>query len=327
MSTVQNIGQNTPTTAGVENVAIRANGAVVYWKTSDTSRGRLLGALDAVDLLELLPKQREPHAILRAALLQLCNANGTGDRKYIVVERKAPKVQGYQIHSVDKQDGQDSIVAFQGGYRLDEYENIVHDGDPQHQQAFDVPSVVAVYSYQQNIVPAATVGRVLVGAVQRIGGVCLRPAGGIYWVPEDVLLSIRALALVLNGANADCKVYIINTVLDDAAIDAVKDALVAEVTAITASIRQELVENKLGEQAVKHRKAQAKYLHERVSRYEGIFGEALDALHAAVNVTEQELKAAEAIDDNNEFFGDLYKAPENDHGSFGGILRGEEVSE
>lgn len=303
---VSNITQPNSQPAGsIEHVAIAANGAVTYWKTSDTSRDALREALTQASLEDLVPRQREPFSVLRAALLQLCAAASHEDNKYIVLDRKAPKVNGYEVHLVRKESPDYNVVALLGSYKVDEHEHITADLNA----FFTLSDVEAVYAHQKGLVPAATVGGVLVKAVQRIGGVCLRPAGGVYWVPQDSLPKLVEVAGALQRAQEGTKVYTIHTVLDDAAIDAVKDALIAEVTAITASIRAELVENKLGKQAVKHRKAQAKYLHDRVARYEGIFGEALESLHAAVAVTEQELKVAEAIDDNNEFFGELYAAP------------------
>ena len=88
--------------------------------------------------------------------------------------------------------------------------------------------------------------------------------------------------------------------MDEGTIRAVKDAIVSEVTQAAAAICEEIAGGRLGPDALENRKDAALHLHERVSIYEGVLGEALAELHVVVRSVEQTAAAAMAVQEHVE---------------------------
>jgi hypothetical protein len=81
--------------------------------------------------------------------------------------------------------------------------------------------------------------------------------------------------------------YSITHELDEAAVLAVRDALVAEVTAETRRIAADIQSGELGERAIESRKNEAAALRQKVVRYESMLNVALDGLKQGLESIEQ----------------------------------------
>lgn len=289
-STTSGAGQTS-----LEHVKINAQGAVVYWKTADTDRRDLQHALTCHGLEQYLPAQRTPATVLHGALKLLAGRHKTDKVDYAVIRTEDPAINGYEVH--DAFLGVQNVVTFAGRYKIDETGVVTCESPYTRDAAFPLEEVQSAVSSQANIVPGASIGRILVNYVKAQHAVTLRPEGAIYWVPEESVPAIEKIAQALTNANDKVKVYLLRTVLDDAAIEAVRDALVSEITQAAEEIRGDLKANPLGDRAIQFRKTKAQQLHERVTRYEAILGETLSVLHAAVQVSETELQATEALED------------------------------
>ncbi len=284
----------------LEKVNVSANGAIVYWQAADTNRDKLRAALEVAGLDKFMPDPREAYAVLRSSLKALAAEHKKVDSEVIVLPHKNHEQNGYDIQFVEKHEARNDVL-YLG-------EAKIGDVGPEQSGAlpWDFTQLYAQYQYQANHVSAAGVGKVLVNAVHYLGGVCLRQAGGVYWVPQDSMQQLDAVADAFKAANDKIKVYPIHTVMDQHAIEAVRDALFAEVTDILAKTKAELAENKLTERVLGNRKRSAVELHDRVKRFEEIFGQTLETLHDAVRATELELEAATALEDE-KVFGNLFE--------------------
>ena len=117
----------------------------------------------------------------------------------------------------------------------------------------------------------------------------MRDMGGIYWLPEAGVDVWKQVAAAVEGASEKAgsnSVYMLTTVMDDAAIRAVKDAITHEIAGEAIRVHGEVTEG-LGDRATENRKERMKELHSRVSHYEGLLEESLESLHNTISVVEQ----------------------------------------
>jgi len=75
-------------------------------------------------------------------------------------------------------------------------------------------------------------------------------------------------------------------------VRAVRDAIVAEVSAEGSRISQEVMDGNLGERALEHRKEQALGLRSKIELYEELLDCGLESLRKAVDETEQTVATA-----------------------------------
>ena len=290
---------NAPYNPNVERVALASNGGVVYWKTSDTPRDLLVTALSGAGLENLIPSPRAPEAILVSSLKALASRHKTDDVEFIITRTTDPKT--FVVHFTQICSATYCTPA--GIYTVDDIGVVSVAGYPAQAVPFSQEEIQAQFQFQASVVSGAALGKVLVNVLATLGAVTLRPSGAIYWVPQDGLPQVEYIASVLGQANEKVRVYVLHTVLDAQAITAVRDALVAEVTAASHQVREDLKSNDLGERAIQTRKKNAKALHERVSQYELIFGETLATLHEAIQVAETEIHAAEVLEESADLDG------------------------
>jgi hypothetical protein len=150
-------------------------------------------------------------------------------------------------------------------------------------------AIVDAFNAHLGMLRTAQVSAALVEVLDRLGGTRLRPTGAIYWLPEHRLKDWQAVAKAVEGAGVGrpSAVYILRHQLDEDAIRAVRDAIVAEVSGEALRIDQEVSSGELGERALDHRKAQAEELRKKIQQYEDILGIGLQSLHKAVDQAEQ----------------------------------------
>lgn len=111
----------------------------------------------------------------------------------------------------------------------------------------------------------------------------------MYWIPGHKLDDWTAVARAVEAA-ADGRpsaVYLLRHRLDADAVRAVRDAVVAEVSAEAQRIRDEVQTGELGGRALETRKAEAAGLRDKVLLYEDLLAVGLAGLHAAVDAADQ----------------------------------------
>jgi hypothetical protein len=110
----------------------------------------------------------------------------------------------------------------------------------------------------------------------------------VYWVEEGKLPQWSELTDLIRRATlfGESKVYLLRTLLDDSAVQAVKDAIIHEVRTAAAGIEDKSTNGNIGERAFRARRRDAQGLHSRVAYYENILGQTLSELHAVADQCE-----------------------------------------
>jgi hypothetical protein len=253
-------------------------GLVTFWTLAEwTDISRLREEWGAAGLEGYVPDQRAPVACLKDALAEtfggsqvLIRSLASKNGFVVVREQRGTEDNAYQtLFSARIIDGQQEPV----------FSNVSDDAS----------KVLDAYRRYQGRLTGQQVGAALVRVLYSLGGTRLRPTGGVYWLPGDQVdtweRTTEAVGLAADGGRSVG--YCISHELDEAAVLAVRDALVAEVTAETRRIAGEIQTGELGERALESRKNEAAALRQKVIRYEGMLNVALDGLKEGLESIEQ----------------------------------------
>jgi hypothetical protein len=134
----------------------------------------------------------------------------------------------------------------------------------------------------------------LVSLINHWGGTCLKPNGGMYWLPDSWLPQWEALAQVVSSAamSVSGRLYQFRVARDAHTLRAVIDALTEEIEAEVCSIDQDVTSAELGHRALETRRRLANALASKVEKYESLFSLPLPKLRE--NLSRVELAAAQA---------------------------------
>ena len=225
----------------------------------------------------MLPDQRKPTTILRNAMQQLYGGNGhlirplaDGDGWEAVAESKGVQANDYghilsarvrgetsasiEVSVTTTADQRDAIVA-----RFNELRDRLHAD--------------AV---------AAMLTRYVSGPCH---GTSLRPAGGVYWVPEDKAAQWKRLVEAVEAAgetSGSNSVYLLRTAADEGMVTAVRDAITHELQSAAAEIGEDVKSTALGERALQGRVEASKKLSAKLGRYESLLGESLTSVRQSI---------------------------------------------
>jgi len=254
---------------------ISVSGVVTYWRLSWTDRNRLEQALTAIGLPELLPDQRQPTTILRNAMQQLYGGNGhlirplaDGDGWEVVDERKGVQANDY---------GHILSARVQGETSASIEVSVTTTADQRD-------AIVTRYDELRDRLHADAVAAMLTRYVSgRCHGTSLRPAGGVYWVPEDQVAQWRRLVEAVEAAAVDANsVYLLRTAADEGMVTAVRDAITHELQSAAAEIGEDVKSTALGERALQGRVEASKKLSAKLTRYESLLGESLTSVRQSI---------------------------------------------
>ena len=132
--------------------------------------------------------------------------------------------------------------------------------------------------------------------LEELDGVVLRPAGGVYWLPDT---SLPRLADVRDAIRASAQpgsapqIYPCRVERDDDALLAVTHAICGQVEQQCKVITDSIKEGELGERALNNRQDQAVQMKQQINRYERLLGKPLNDLN--VKCDEMKAVAAEAL--------------------------------
>lgn len=264
---------------------LRLGGAVVYWTLSEfTFRDRLADGLGDAGFGDLAPDARPATAALKAALEQTLGGSGVLIRPlqsrdgFAVIEEQRGQTENVYTQTLSARVQGDGALARLTFSTTDERTHAVH-------QAFDL---------HQGLIAAHQVSECLVGIVERLGGRRLRPSGGFYWLPEDKLGLWQEVAAAVEKAafGRPHACYVLRVAMDADAVRAVRDAIVAEVTAEANRIRTEVLSGELKERALESRRLEVVDLRDKVALYEQLLETGLISLREAIDATEEAAAAA-----------------------------------
>ena len=278
---------------GPQQVEVHPVGAVVYWGVGNTNRSQLARGLDDLGLVQYLPNKRTPDSSLFNALKHEVPEGGIS-RDYTIQSLKDRGNNGYEVVEILKGEKYNTYnVLFSA--RVDKTsEKVVFSEGLWDYSVIDNISVQKEYDNFREVVTGSAMGACLVDICQHFRGTSLRPSGGIYWLPEDVVETWDKVGQAVSDSSTggnESNVYRLRTVLDESAAAAVIDAITAEVDAQSGEIIEGIGE--LGERALRTREERSRNLKAKVEHYEQMLGEGLDKLKTVCDIATK--SAAHAV--------------------------------
>lgn len=267
-------------------------GIVTYWTPQETSVANLQAAMLEIGgetLRAFVPDASTPLTALRQAL------------STVYPERMIRKL---------KIDGL-AVVKEDRGSKENEYEHLCSawfekTGDGP--EDFEIKTagtsatreILREYHANRGVLQPSQVGRFLSRVLQEyLKGTPLRPNGGVYWLPAEKFEIWQQISNASERASAEPKkpsaVYILKHDLDDAAVRAVRDAIINEMDTESDRIMRELAEGELGERAIETREHEVSGLLEKVKYYEGILKSEISSVHAVLGKTQDAVAAAKLL--------------------------------
>jgi hypothetical protein len=259
---------------------ISLNGAVTFWRGSDSDRSILERGLDDNGLSGLMPKQQTPKAVLNAALVALY-ANKT------TLIRPLSKKNGFTVVSEDRgqdENRYDSRYTFE----VDDDGNVSSPSAPWA----EVCRVRDQYKKSAGVVPAKAITNLLTTAVSRLSGIPLRESGGVYWIPRDKLDDWATYARIVEKAGTGTMVHVMQTAADASSLRAIKEGILADIQSDVDQIMKDIETGDLHEAALEAREARADSLRKRLLEYEGILGETLGDMRKVLDITKESISEA-----------------------------------
>lgn len=269
----------------MKTTSARIDGAVVFWKTGESVLARL-AALADIDLGAFIPKPRTAGAALKDALNDLY-ANKT------TMVRPLDKLDGYAVVDESRGDERNEYATKIAAWLTESAAGsglIVQGLDADHGR------ILAAMDASAGRVSQWSTTAMLVGIVGHLGGVPLRPAGGVYWLPLAKLPAWEAAAAVIEPAayrDGENAVYAMRTAADEAAHRAVEDAITADAAKQVAEIEQAISAGDMKVRGLRSREQELRELRAKVGGYEAMLAKTLDRTRAILDAADQ--AAAKAI--------------------------------
>lgn len=126
--------------------------------------------------------------------------------------------------------------------------------------------------------------------LDKLSAITLRPLGGVYFVPRHSADGWASVASALEEVSCH-RVFSLPAMRSDEAVEAILDALQRETEAAVRAVEGELVEEDLGERALRRRVAEMTARAEKLESYAGLLGRNLggitdkvDRLHTQLTV-------------------------------------------
>jgi hypothetical protein len=257
------------------------SGVVIYWSTSMTSLSKMRSACLAVDpaLDKWIPETNTPYASLREALGHVFPG---------MLVRKL-KVEGFAVVDEKRGDVANDYGAVASAWITDDDGNFETSAMTPEQQV----ALRNAYRVQRDVLQPGDVGVFLSRVISdHLDGTMLRPrSGGVYWLPQERADKWQAIADAVESAGKST-VYCLRHHMDEAAIRAVRDAIVYEVTSEAERINEQILSGKLGDRALASREKDAQQLIGKVQRYESLLDIGLDGVRKALGEVKDAAAAA-----------------------------------
>lgn len=288
---------------------VQPNGAMTFWTAGVTHRESLYVQIDALGLAQFMPPVRSDADCLKSAMRDYCALEAEEARKdskdklpdKLVQSLKRPKKNGFQVLDIERrEDDNDYCKSY--GCRVDD------KGQVSVTRGYaDQRSLQKFYGEHKRLLTGGAVSAALANiAKDHLGGTMLK--SGLYWIPEDNRRnwSDVSKAFAAAAVDGDTAVTELRYLMDEAGVNAIKDAIIDEVVAASAKLQDEVATGDLGTGALTTRQFAAAALHARVSKYEAILGEALTALHETVRVAEEAAASAIALQESDEVYAGVF---------------------
>lgn len=259
-------------------------GSVIWWRLAkSTSLEALSDGFKRLGLEDYIPEPRTAMSCLRAALSDRYEVEDKKTERLVV--RTVPK--GFVVVKErpkdDKGAGDDWGEVVAKVILSDNEQEVLLD-------PFDYEirsQIVAAMQEAKKWLSSGAVGGALVKIIE-VWGLSLRPNGGVYWLPKDMVSCWDAVTSVIvsasaqkdkDGKDADPnRVFKLNVEADTDMVEAIGDILQNEVESELSRMERELASGDLGTRAIETREARAQHLLDKVAKYEHAFQKKLEGL-------------------------------------------------
>ena len=274
------------------------SGAFVYWDAGVTSQSVIHAKLEAIGLESFTPSCRTNNEALAAALMDYGNSEiakmpGTpGEkvkRKVIVQPRLSQEENGLELVRVDRKIGPndyDTICAA----KIENGNVVVTDGYApmwELQQSYDVYKAECTGS---------SVGQALVELLKHYHATCVRAAGGLYYLPDDVVDDWDLVSQAFETASKSNMIHRVRIVMDENAARTVRAAITQELVKDAGGIMEDL-KTLQKDSAIDNRRSRARMLREKARQYESILQDTLLEVNAVLDITDVSLNAIQGVED------------------------------
>lgn len=294
------------------------SGAFVFWDCSETEHEVLHAKLSMLGLEKFAPARRTDQACLKKALQgfatlekkKLPRNKRKGEDKVkrdIIVQPHADKTEGFEVVLAERHTataGNEYRRLISAKAEKGAVEVIANYTDNGSWSLRDL--LQGDFNTYKRLVGGSAVGRCLVDIMAHLHGTCVRTVGGLYYLPEGAVETWDDVVESVEAAGSKNTVHRVKIVMDDAAIKAVKQAIVKELNTASAQIVEEIKAGNLKEETLAARKAKALELRERCREYESILNTELSECHAIIGVAETAASSAKAIQEDDQVFDGLY---------------------
>ncbi len=247
-------------------------GSAVFWTLGDqTDHAKLSQAFRQAGLSKFVPEQLTNYAALRDTLtadhpgcevFPVKGVTDTFEVVRIVRDKDAPTA---------KNKYETVLTARATRYNTVE----VNDAT--------APALTEKFLARKQTVAYHALSRALVDIVFSLGGITLRPSGGIYWIPNANFERWEMIAQAIESAGPKNHCFALRTILDDNSAAAIREALTQEIAREAREIDDTLTDPKTGLKAARSAKDRAKSLQRKISAYEASFQMSLQDLRKTLD--------------------------------------------
>jgi hypothetical protein len=162
----------------------------------------------------------------------------------------------------------------------------------------------------RRVLPSSSVSDTLRDIVHgQLGGISMKSTGGIYFIPEvnlgrwaDVIMVVEAAAV--KPTSNDLSVVPLE--LNEMTLRDIQRAITREMESAADRLRQDIVDNDLGDQALLNRAVRASQLRDRIRQYEGILGRTLEVCHEHLDTAVQAFSVASAVAEDSDVYDGVF---------------------
>ena len=282
------------------------NGAFVYWDAGVTDHAVILEKLTDLGLDHLAPSKRTPNEALAKALkdygeaeiAKVCKANDTEKvkRTSLVQPRLSQDRNGLELLTVTRKAGPNDYDQLLSA-KVDPLTDVV-----EIEQGW-IPSyqIQEAYNAYRRQCSGSQVGQSLVSILKHYHATCVRAAGGLYYLPDDLVDDWDMVAEAFEKASKENLIHRVKIVMDENAARTVRAAISQELVKAAGEIAEDL-KHISKDSAVELRRARADQLRKKCERYKRVLSDDLIEVEAVLNMAEVSLNAATAVQETEEVF-------------------------
>jgi hypothetical protein len=282
------------------------NGAFVYWDAGVTEHSVILPKLIDLGLDHLAPSKRTPNEALAKALkdygeqeiAKICKGNDTErvKRTALVQPRLSQDKNGLELLTVTRKAGPNDYDQLLSA-KVDPLTDVVEITDgwaPIH-------AIQESYNAYRRQCSGSQVGQSLVSILKYYHATCVRAAGGLYYLPDDLVDDWDMVAEAFEHSSKENLIHRVKIVMDENAARTVRFAITQELVKAAGEIAEDL-KTISKDTAIELRQARADGLRKKCERYKRVLSDDLVEVEAVLNMAEVALNAATAVQESEEVF-------------------------